>query len=101
MRRREFTLLVCSATALPLAARAQQTAKMRRIAVVHPSHPIADLRETGPSVFFRAFFSELRRLGYLENSNIIVERHTSNRALCRDRSRGGEERARADPGGHT
>jgi len=60
-----------------LVARAQQTAKMRRIAVVHPSQPIADLRETGSSAFFRAFFNELRRLGYLENSNIIVERHTA------------------------
>jgi putative ABC transport system substrate-binding protein len=50
---------------------------MRRIAVVHPSLPIADLRETGSTAFFRAFFNELGRLGYLENSNIIIECHTA------------------------
>jgi ABC-type uncharacterized transport system substrate-binding protein len=77
MRRREFIATIGGVAALPLLARAQQTAKMPRIAVVHPSHPIADLSETGPIVFFRAFFNELRRLGYLENSNIIVERYTA------------------------
>jgi putative tryptophan/tyrosine transport system substrate-binding protein len=77
MRRREFIATIGGVAAFPVVARAQQTAKMRRIAVVHPSHPIADLSETGPSAFFRAFFNELRRLGYLENSNIIVERHTA------------------------
>src|SRR5262245_38162962 len=76
MRRREFIATIGGVAAFPLVARAQQAAKMRRIAVVHPTHPIADLRETG-SPFFRAFFNELRRLGYLENSNIIVERHTA------------------------
>src|ERR1700752_2123943 len=77
MRRREFIATIGWVAAFPLVARAQQAAKMRRIAVVHPSLPIADLRETGSTAFFRAFFNELRRLGYLENSNIIVERHTA------------------------
>jgi putative ABC transport system substrate-binding protein len=76
VRRREFISLVGCAAAWPLPARAQG-GKVRRIAVVHPSHPIADLRETGSIVFFRTFFSELRRLGYVENSNIIVERFTA------------------------
>src|SRR5262245_33635820 len=77
MKRRQFFGLLGGATAWPLAGHAQQIAKLRRLAVVHPSHPIADLRETGSIVFFRAFFSELRRLGYVEDSNIIVERSTA------------------------
>jgi hypothetical protein len=77
----------------PLVARAQPTAKVRRIAVVHPSHPIADLREMGSIVFSRAFFNELHRLAYLENSNIIRTaislsngiRLKVEAPLCRDR----------------
>ena len=77
MTRRKFIATIGGVAAFPLVARAQQAAKMRRIAVVHPSLPIADLRETGSSTFLRAFFNELRRLGYLENSNIMVERHSA------------------------
>ena len=56
-------------------ARGQQVG--HRIAVVHPSHAIADLRETGSIIFYRAFFNELRRLGYVENRTLIVERYTA------------------------
>jgi len=78
MKRREFiTLLGGAAAAWPLSARAQQVGKVHRIAVAHPSHPIADLRETGPIVFYRAFFNELRRLGYVENRNLKVERYSA------------------------
>ena len=42
--------------AWPLAASAQQVGKVHRIAVVHPSHPIANLSETGPIIFFRTLF---------------------------------------------
>jgi putative ABC transport system substrate-binding protein len=78
VQRREFiTLLGGAAVAWPLAARAQQGGKAHRIAVVHPSHPIADLRETGSIVVYRAFFNELRRLGYVENRNLIVERYSA------------------------
>jgi putative ABC transport system substrate-binding protein len=75
MKRREFIALIGGAATVPLAepfaVRAQQTGKVYRIAVVHPSHP------TGPIVFFRAFFSQLRRLGYVENRNLIVERYSA------------------------
>jgi ABC-type uncharacterized transport system substrate-binding protein len=77
VKRREFIAALGGAAAWPVAGRAQQVGKVHRIAVVHPSHPIADLRETGSIVFFRAFFSELRRLGYLENRNIMVERYSA------------------------
>ena len=81
MKRREFITFVGGAAtfslAEPFAAHAQQAGKVHRIVVAHPSHPIADLRETGPIVFYRAFFNELRRLGYVENRNLMVERYSA------------------------
>jgi putative ABC transport system substrate-binding protein len=34
------------------------------------------MSETGSGVFFRTLFSELRRLGYVEGQNLIVERYS-------------------------
>jgi putative ABC transport system substrate-binding protein len=61
----------------PLALSAQQPAKVYRIAVVHTSHPIEQLSEgaSGRPVY-KAFFGELRRLGYVEGQNLIVERYS-------------------------
>jgi putative ABC transport system substrate-binding protein len=75
MRRREFIGLVGSAAAWPLAARAQQSTRVYRIALVHPSNPISELSENG-SPFYRAFFEELRRQGYVEGRNLTVARYS-------------------------
>jgi putative tryptophan/tyrosine transport system substrate-binding protein len=73
MRRREFiTLLGGAAAAWPLAARAQQPAKQRRIAIFHPAIPTTQLTETGGGSAWRAFFGELRRLGYVEGEKILL-----------------------------
>ncbi|HUL88538.1 MAG TPA: ABC transporter substrate-binding protein [Pseudolabrys sp.] len=77
MRRRDFITFVGGAVATPLVARAQQAGKVHQIAVVHPSHPISDLRETGSIIFFRALFTELRRLGYVEDKNMIIARYSA------------------------
>jgi putative ABC transport system substrate-binding protein len=75
--RREFiTLLGGAAAAWPLAARAQHSANMYRVAVVRTSGSVADLAETGDNPSFRALFKELRRLGYVEGQNLIVERYS-------------------------
>jgi putative ABC transport system substrate-binding protein len=70
--------------ASPLAARAQQPAygvgqrrKRYRIAVISPAAPIALMTETSPNLFFREFFVELRRLGYVEGENLVVHRFSS------------------------
>jgi putative ABC transport system substrate-binding protein len=77
MRRRDFiTLLGGAAAAWPLAARAQQTAKTYRIALVHPSVSITDMSESGGYPPYAAFFKELHRLGYIEGVNLDVTRYS-------------------------
>jgi hypothetical protein len=74
MRRRDFVKVIASSTiGLPLAARAQQPATQQRIAIFHPAIPTTLLTETGGGSAWRAFFAELRRLGYVEGENLIIE----------------------------
>jgi hypothetical protein len=44
--------------------------------VVHPSRPVATFAETSFSPGVRAIFTELRRLGYVERKNILIERYS-------------------------
>ena len=76
MQRREFiTLFGGTAATWPLAVRAQQPAKLKRIAYVHPATKISELSVSGPPRY-RAFFEELSRLGYVEGQNLGVERYS-------------------------
>jgi putative tryptophan/tyrosine transport system substrate-binding protein len=77
MRRRDFIKLLGGAAAWPLGARAQQPAKQHRIAIFHPAIPTTLLTETGGGSAWRAFFAELRRLGYVEGENLIIERYSA------------------------
>ena len=77
MLRREFIALFGSAAAWPLAARAQKPATQSRIAIFHPAIPTTLLTETGGGSAWRAFFAELRRLGYVEGENLIIERYSA------------------------
>jgi putative ABC transport system substrate-binding protein len=73
MRRREFITLAGSAVAAwPLAA----FGKAWRIAIVAPSFPVSKMTETGGEPLFKALFNELRRLGYVERQNLLVERYS-------------------------
>ena len=75
MRRREFTAgLLLTAATLP--ARAQQR-PIPRIALFHPAIPTSLLTETGGGTAWRAFFQELRRLGYIEGQNLAIERYSA------------------------
>jgi len=75
MRRRKFvTLLAGSTLSLPLAAWAQQSTKIYGIAFLHPSHPVAEMTENSSLRYYRAFFDEFRRLGYIEGQNVLIER---------------------------
>jgi putative ABC transport system substrate-binding protein len=66
MRRREFISLLGGAAACPLAARAQQGERMRRIGLLLPA-PEDDAEY---QAFLAAFRKELRKLGWAEGSNI-------------------------------
>ena len=75
MRRRDFITALGTAVTWPLAARAQQPAKMKRIAFVSPSRKVSEMSLSGPPQY-RAFFEELSRLGYVEGQNLGVERYS-------------------------
>ena len=76
MRRRDFiSLLGGAAVAWPLAAAAQQSTNSKRLAIFSPAEPSADLHEHSESKKYRAFFAELRRLGWIEGHNLNVERY--------------------------
>jgi putative tryptophan/tyrosine transport system substrate-binding protein len=77
MQRRAFISLIGGAAASPLAARAQQPARVYRMALHHPSHPTSELTENGGIPYYRVFFEELRRLGYVEGRNLTVSRYSS------------------------
>jgi putative ABC transport system substrate-binding protein len=76
MQRRQFITLVSGAAALPLAARAQQPAKMKRIAMVHGSERVTNMVASYHR-FYRAFFDQVSRLGFVEGKNLVVERYSA------------------------
>ena len=66
MKRREFiTLLGGAAAVWPLAARAQQPGRTYRLGVLHNQGP--------QSPQLTSFYDELRRLGFVEGQNLIVD----------------------------
>jgi putative ABC transport system substrate-binding protein len=78
MNRRGFiTVLGGAVVAWPLAPRAQQPWKKYRIAVVTPAFPVGAMKEGAGNPQYDAFFGELRRLGYVEGDNLVVERYSA------------------------
>src|SRR5437763_10628563 len=78
MKRRQFMgLLIGGAAVSPFALHAQQRPTQHRIAIFHPAIPASLLTETGGGTAWRAFFGELRRLGYIEGQNLIIERSSA------------------------
>jgi ABC-type uncharacterized transport system substrate-binding protein len=81
IRRRQFITLLSGAAAWPLAARAQQAERMRRIGVITGNH------EADPEAQMRigAFRHRLRELGWAEGGNIGLAYHWA--AIDADRIR--------------
>ena len=75
MRRRDFLTALGAAATWPLAAGAQQPAKKKRIALVTSSAKVSEISVSGRP-YYRAFFEELSRLGYVEGQNLGVERYS-------------------------
>ena len=67
MRRREFITLLGGAAAWPLAARAQQTAKLPTIGYLGTATPATQ------GQWAAAFVQRLRQLGWIENRNVAIE----------------------------
>jgi hypothetical protein len=59
---------------------AQQTGKVYYIAVISPNAQPSDMSEAGDDQaqarLWGAFFGELRRLGYVEGKDLVVERYS-------------------------
>jgi len=68
MRRREFVALLGGAAAWPLAARAQEDGPVARVGVLGPS-----LDRPGMRVAYPFFLADLRKLGFVEGRNLLVE----------------------------
>lgn len=75
MDRRVFLAGAAALIVAPLAAEAQDAGKVYRIAIVNPSRPVTDMTEGGQR-YYQVLFSELRRLGYIEGKNLVVERRS-------------------------
>jgi putative tryptophan/tyrosine transport system substrate-binding protein len=69
MRRREFVMLLCAAAAWPLAARAQQGDRMRRIGVL--MNVSADDPDAQANVV--TFLKAMQQLGWIDGSNVRIE----------------------------
>jgi putative ABC transport system substrate-binding protein len=67
IRRRDFLTLLGGAAAWPLAARAQQAQRVRRIAVLLTGA----LAERGP--YFRVFREAMAKLGWIEGGNLRID----------------------------
>src|SRR5262249_18144698 len=74
MRRREFITLLGSAVAWPLAARAQQSAKLPTIGYLGSGTPATQ------SAWVAAFVQRLRELGWIEGRTVAIEYRCSSRA---------------------
>src|SRR5215472_13280137 len=58
-------------------AQSQQTRKVYRIAIAHPSAPATDLTEKSRgSLVTPVILEELRRLEYVEGQNLLIERYS-------------------------
>jgi hypothetical protein len=77
MKRREFNAIMVGAAAMwPLVARAQEAGRFARVGVLGPG---LDNPVTGPG--YQAFLSELRKLGFTEGQNVIVESRRTDEGL--------------------
>ena len=75
MRRREFIVLICSATVIwPFASTAQQLGRTYRLGCLLPLPRDAPINI--------AFFDELRRRGFIEGQNLTVESHMAYTLIC-------------------
>ena len=76
MKRRKFIALIGGAVAMPLAARAQQNERIRRLGVLQPF-----AKDAPESARVEAFVQELQRLGWTDGRNLQIEYRWETRDL--------------------
>jgi putative ABC transport system substrate-binding protein len=74
-RRDVIKLAIGGAVAWPTATRSQLPAKAKRIAMVSAGTKASAMNNSNR--YFKAFFEELDRLGYVEGQNLTVERYSA------------------------
>ena len=82
MRRREFIAGTAATAAMGFAQPiwAETNARspgVKRIVIFHHARPPEQLTPTGGVRAYKAYFEELKRLGYIEGQNLIVERYSA------------------------
>ena len=82
MRRRDFITLLGGAMALPLAARAQQGERIRRVGIFMP-YPESDAEYQAR---VHAFRQELARLGWIDGANVRFDEHWTTDEMTRVRA---------------
>src|SRR5882757_2079045 len=75
MKRRNFVAGVLLAVTIPH-AQAQQRSKVYRLAIASPTTPITEMNEASGHPVHQPLFEELKRLGYVEGRNVVVERYS-------------------------
>ena len=77
MRRRDLIFALSgAAVSWPLTAHAEQSGRMKRVAMVNVATVPADMR-IGGDPNYTIVFEEMRRLGYVEGTNLIVDRYSA------------------------
>jgi putative ABC transport system substrate-binding protein len=78
MNRREFITLLGGAAAWPVAAYAQLTGRVYRVALVFTTSPVSEMAGSDPvHPMARSFVQGLRALGYLQGQNLVLEHRSA------------------------
>jgi putative ABC transport system substrate-binding protein len=76
MRRREFLIASAVLASRTRRTSAQQVAK-KRIAMVHPSTKVADMKIGGNDPGYTIYLQELQRLGFVEGQHLTIDRYSA------------------------
>src|SRR5262249_9173005 len=84
MNRRDFIVVLGTAAYSSLGF-AEEPRRQHKLAIIDPSASVEEMHEADLNPNFRAFFTELRRQGYIEGTNLTVHRYSAGgRAIFRE-----------------
>jgi len=76
MKRRTFVAGSAALLTMPGIVRAQTTKPTKRLAMISPAGPVSVMTTSGYP-YYKVFFDELARLGYIEDQNLIIFRYSA------------------------